>query len=338
MKRRAFFTVTLILALVILCALGTEAAAQKLQKTSLILNWKIAGDHSPYYIALKKGWFAEEGLEVDVMLGQGSNFSVQTVDTGKAVFGIADAPVAITGRAKGAKVKIIGIIFDKHPNCMYWWKESGIKGPKDLVGRKVGVPAADGHKVMFPAFAKVIGIDPAKVEFVNIEPAAKAAILATKKVDVVFELLTGKPFIEKVIPPEKLGYAIWADYGFNAYAHSYITSDSTAEKNPELVKKFLKVSYRAWEYTLKNPEEAIKILAEYHPINQEDYLANLKLVREFFKTDRYKKYGIGYIDTARMEDTIDTVDKVMGVKVTYKHEDAYSSAFLPKPPYKLPEF
>ena len=121
-------------------------------------------------------WFAEEGIDLEVILGQGSNFSVQSVDTGKAVFGIADAPVAITARAKGAKVKIIGIIFDKHPNCMYYWKDSGIKEPKDLVGKKVGVPAADGHKIMFPAFAKIIGIDPSKVEFINIEPAAKPAV------------------------------------------------------------------------------------------------------------------------------------------------------------------
>ncbi len=338
MMRKMFCLVVLVAIFGAFVLSGTEAAEKKLQKTSLILNWRVMGDHSPYYVAMKKGWFAEEGLDLEVILGQGSNFSVQSVDTGKAVFGIADAPVAITARAKGAKVKVIGIIFDKHPNCMYYWKDSGIKEPKDLVGKKVGVPAADGHKVMFPAFAKIIGIDPSKVEFINIEPAAKPAFLATKRADVVFDLYTGKAFFEKMIPPEKLGYNLWADYGFNAYAHAYITSDQTAEKNPELVKAFLKASYRAWEYTLKNPEEAIKILSEYQPINLEDYLGNLKLVREFFKTDRYRTQGIGYIDARRMEDTIDTVDKIMGVKVTFKHEDAYSSAFLPKPPYKLPDF
>jgi NitT/TauT family transport system substrate-binding protein len=331
----------LVLAIMALCAFslpGAGAAEKKLQKTSLILNWKVMGDHAPYYVAMKKGWFAEEGLDLEVILGQGSAFSMQSVDQGKAVFGICDAPVVIMGRTKGAQVKIIGIIFDKHPNCMYYWKDSGIKGPKDLVGKKVGVPAADGHKVMFPAFAKIVGIDPSTVEFINIEPAAKPSVLATKMADVVFDLYTGKPFFEKVIPPEKLGYNIWADYGFNAYAHTYITSDATAEKKPEIVRAFLKASYRGWEFTLKNPEEAIKILSEYHPINQEDYLGNLKLVREFFKTERFKTSGIGYIDSARMEDTIETVDKTMGVKVNFKHSDAYTGTFLPKPPFKLPEF
>ena len=338
MVKRTSYLFLLLAVFACLAVPAPEAQDKKLQKVSLILNWKVMGDHSPYYVAMKKGWFAEEGIDLEVILGQGSNFSVQSVDTGKAVFGIADAPVAITARAKGAKVKVIGIIFDKHPNCMYYWKDSGIKEPKDLVGKKVGVPAADGHKVMFPAFAKIIGIDPSKVEFINIEPAAKPAVLATKRADVVFDLYTGKGFFEKMIPPEKLGYNLWADYGFNAYAHAYITSDETAEKKPDLVKAFLKASYRGWEHTLKNPEEAIKILGESHPINLDDYLANLKLVREFFKTDRYRNQGIGYIDKARMESTIDTVDKIMGVKVTFKHEEAYTGAFLPSPPFKLPNF
>ena len=196
------------------------AGESEVQKVNFQLNWKITGDHAPYYVAQEKGWFAEEGLDVNIIIGQGSGYTVQAVDSGKAELGISDAPVPIKGRAQGAKVKIVGIIFDKHPNCMYFWKDSGITKPQDIVGKTVAVPAADGHKVMRPAFARLIGVDPDSVSFVNIEPAAKVAALASRNADVVFELYTGKPFMEKAIPPEKLGYFIWADYGFNAYAHS----------------------------------------------------------------------------------------------------------------------
>jgi len=100
MMRKIFGVFVLMAVILAMAAPGTEAAEKKLQKTSLILNWKDMGDHSPYYVAMKKGWFAEEGIDLEVILGQGSNFSVQSVDTGKAIFGIADAPVAITARAK----------------------------------------------------------------------------------------------------------------------------------------------------------------------------------------------------------------------------------------------
>ena len=152
----------------------------------------------------KFGWFAEEGLDVNIIVGQGSGYSVQAVDSGKADIAISDAPVPITSRQQGANVKIIGIIFDKHPNCSYFWKDSGIKVPQDLAGKTVAVPATDGHKVMWPAFAKQIGVDPNSVKFVNIDPAAKVSALASRKADVVFELFTGKPFMEKAIPADEM--------------------------------------------------------------------------------------------------------------------------------------
>jgi NitT/TauT family transport system substrate-binding protein len=312
---------------------GGQAA--DLTKVDFQLNWKITGDHAPYYVALKKGWFQEEGLDVNIILGQGSGYTVKVLEAKKADIGIADAPVPIKGIAQGAKIKIVGIIFDKHPNSMFFWKDSGFTQPQDIVGKTVAVPAADGHKVMWPAFAKQIGVDQDSVRFINIEPAAKVAALATKKADVVFELYTGKPFMEKAIPADQLGNFLWSDYGFNAYAHSFVTRNDIIESNPEMVRKFLKAAYRGWDFTLKNPEEAIAILSEYHPINQTDYVANLKVVMAFFKTDRYRKYGIGYIDPGKMADTINLVDKYLGVKVNFKPEDAYTSEFLPDPPYKL---
>jgi NitT/TauT family transport system substrate-binding protein len=257
------------------------------------------------------------------------------LDAKKAHIGIADAPVPIKGIAQGAQIKIVGIIFDKHPNSMFFWKDSGIKKPQDIVGKTVAVPAADGHKVMWPAFAKQIGVDPDSVRFINIEPAAKVVSLATKKADVVFELYTGKPFMEKAIPADQLGNFLWSDYGFNAYAHSLVVRNDVIENNPEMVRKFLKAAYRGWDFTVKNPEEAIAILSEYHPINLTDFVANLKLMLVFFKTDRYRQHGIGYIDPAKMADTINIVDKYLGVKVNFKPEDAYTSEFLPDPPFLL---
>jgi NitT/TauT family transport system substrate-binding protein len=309
--------------------------AEALTKVNFQLNWKITADHAAYYVALKNGWFEEEGLDVNIIIGQGSGYTVQVLDSGKAEIGISDAPVPIKGIAQGAEIKIVGIIFDKHPNCMYFWKDSGITKPQDIVGKTVAVPAADGHYVMWPAFAKQIGVDADSVKFVNIEPAAKVAALATKKADVVFELYTGKPFMEKAIPPEELGTILWSDHGFNAYAHSLVARNDVIESNPEMVKGFLKAAYRGWDFVLKNPEEAIQILSEYHPINQTDYLANLMLVMEFFKTDRYKNNGIGYIDPDRLKNTIELVEKYIGVEINFEPEDAYTSDFFPDPPYKF---
>ncbi len=308
---------------------GGKAHGGEPEKVKLQLNWRIAGDHAPYYVATKKGWFAEEGLEVEIVIGQGSGYSVQVIDSGNADIAISDAPVPIKMRNDGAKVKIIGIIFDKHPNCMFFWNDSGINKTQDIVGKTVAVPATDGHKLMWPTFAKRIGVDPASVKFINIDAAAKVSSLASKRADVVFELFTMEPVMRKAISEGQLGHILWADYGFNPYAHSLITHDDIIKKRPEMLRKFLKATYRAWQYALENPEDAINILAEYQPINKDDLLANLNTEKEFFRTERYKNFGIGYIDPDRMRETYNTLENPK-----FPVEDCYDPSFLPNPPYK----
>lgn len=338
MKSKLIALAALLLVLVAFSLSAEGNGEKEVEKVSLILNWRPVGDHAPYFVALKKGWYAEEALEVDIQVGKGSGFAVQTVDTGKADFGIADTAVSVTGRAKGASIKVVSALFAKSPNCIHVWKDSGIAHPKDLEGRTVGTPASDTQKVMFPAFAAIVGIDPDKVKFVNIDPAAKTAALATRKVDAIFDLYTGRPLHEQAIPADQLVSLLWADYGFQAYSNSIMTTDKMAEENPDLVKRFVRASLRGWEWTLQNPEEAISILAEYHTINEEVLLGNLKYVMEFFRSDDYEKNGLGHIDPEAMAATVNLVGTYMGVDVNFTVDEMYSNDFLPKPKVKLPDF
>jgi NitT/TauT family transport system substrate-binding protein len=309
---------------------GSKSAGP--EKVEFLLNWKITADHSPYYIALEKGWYKEAGLDVNIIVGQGSGYSVQVIDAGKADIAISDAPVPVTMRQDGAKVKLIGIIYDKHPNCSWFRKSSGIKTPKDLAGKTAAIPPTDGHKVMWPAFAKLAGISADSIKFINIDAAAKVPSLANKNCDVTFELFISEPFFKTALGDD-LGYFLWSDYGFDAYAHSYITGDDTIKNKPEMLRKMLNVNYRAWQYALNNPKEAIEILAKYHPINKDEYVASLNVIMEFFKTDRYKNIGIGYIDPARIKTTYDLVNEYQK-PLSFPVTDVYDSSFLPSPMYK----
>lgn len=338
MKTKLIALAALLLVLFSVSLSAEGNGEQEIEKVSLILNWRPVGDHAPYFVALKKGWYAEEALEVDIQVGKGSGFAVQSVDTGKADFGIADTAVSVTGRAKGASVRVVSALFAKSPNCVHVWKDSGITHPRDLVGKTVGVPAADTQKVMFPAFAAIIGIDPDQVKFVNIDPAAKTAALATRKVDAIFDLYTGRPLHEQAIPADQLVSLLWADYGFQAYSNSIITTDKMIEENPDLIKRFIRASLRGWEWTLQNPEEAIKILGEYHTINQTVLLENLRYVMDFFHSDDYEKNGLGHIDPEAMAATVGLVANYMGVDVTFSVDEMYTNDFLPKPKIELPDF
>ena len=146
---------------VLLLAAGSPAVAA--DKVSLNLNWFYVGDHSPYFVALDKGWYKEEGLEVNIIPGKGSGDVVKKVDVGSVDIGIVDTGVLIVARAQGAKVKVVCMLFDKSPYCMWMWKDSGINSPKDLVGKKIAAPPGDAQRTIFPALAQANGFDADKI-------------------------------------------------------------------------------------------------------------------------------------------------------------------------------
>src|SRR5215208_3403386 len=176
-------TRTLSLALAALLAAGGSASAQ--EKFTFALNWFAVGDHAAYWVALDKGYYKAKGLDVELQNSKGSGDSIAKVDTGRADVGLADSAVVIASVGRGTKIKVVGMVFDKSPLNIWSRREAPITQPKQLEGKTIGAPPGDGQRQVFPAFAKLHGIDPSKVTWVNIEPAAKVAAIAEKRVDSV---------------------------------------------------------------------------------------------------------------------------------------------------------
>ncbi len=310
--------------------------AQAMDKVSLNLNWFYVGDHSPYFVALEKGWYKEEGLEPTILTGKGSGDVVKRVDIGSADIGIVDTGVLIVARAQGAKVKIVSMLFDKSPYCMWMWKDSGINSPKDLVGKKIGAPPGDAQRTIFPALAQANGFDPDKVTFVNIAAEAKFSALAAKQMDVIFDYYSGAPFFHKAMGEENVKYMMFADYGVDVYSNALVASEKYIKENPGIIKRFVKASLRGWEFALKNPEEAIEIMAKHRPeIDKPVLLANLKLIIDLFRTNRYKQNGIGWVDDKKMSDSIKIISQYRDLKVDMKTKDVYTNEFLTKIPLPI---
>ena len=131
-------------------ALGAAPAVAQ-QKLDFILNWVPGGDHAPYYYANKMGWYATEGSELNLEPGKGSALAVQKVGAGANPIGLADMGTALVGKSKGADVVGVFNVYANSPQGLYWLKSSGIKGIKDFPGKKIGNPAADAARAMWPA-------------------------------------------------------------------------------------------------------------------------------------------------------------------------------------------
>src|SRR5229473_1874235 len=158
--RRVSLSIALLVAVVLVAlALGTPSAQPAPQKVVFALNWFPVGDHAAYWVALEKGYYRQRGLDVDMQNSKGSGDSIAKVDTGRADVGLADSAVVIASSARGTKVKVVGMVFDKSPLNVWSRKDAPITKPKDLEGKTVGAPPGDGQRQMFPAFARLNGIE-----------------------------------------------------------------------------------------------------------------------------------------------------------------------------------
>jgi len=329
--RRVALSIGLLMAAAVVLGLGTLSAQPAPQKVVFALNWFPVGDHAAYWVALEKGYYRQRGLDVDMQNSKGSGDSIAKVDTGRADVGLADSAVVIASSARGTKVKVVGMVFDKSPLNIWSRKDAPITKPKDLEGKTVAAPPGDGQRQMFPAFARLNGIDPAKVTWVNVEPAAKVPALAEKRVDAVADYTTGLPFYEKAMGKGNAVMLPWADHGLDMYSMSIIASEKTMKERAPMLRAFLEASYLGWRDVMSDPKSALEIFKKRVPeIDLSIIEPNMMMGLELMKTDRYAKNGIGWMEEKKMCDSVDLVNTYMGVPTKVECKAVYTNEFLTK--------
>ncbi|HYR70204.1 MAG TPA: ABC transporter substrate-binding protein [Candidatus Acidoferrum sp.] len=331
MRRISILVGLMIIGLVVALGSGVPSAQPPPQKIVFALNWFPVGDHAAYWVALEKGYYRQRGLDVDMQNSKGSGDSIAKVDTGRADIGLADSAVVIAASARGAKVKVVGMVFDKSPLNIWSHKAAPITKPKDLEGKSVAAPPGDGQRQMFPAFARLHGIDQSKVTWVNVEPAAKVPALAEKRVDAVADYTTGLPFYEKAMGKGNAVMLPWADHGFDMYSMSIIASEKTMKERGPVLKAFLEASYLGWRDVMSDPKSALEIFKKRVPeIDVSIIEPNMMMGLELMKTDRYAKNGIGWMEEKKMCDSVDLVNTYMGVPTKVECKAVYTNEFLTK--------
>jgi len=317
-------------AIAVLSAL--PATAQ--DKMTLQLNWFHLADHSPIYLAMKKGYYKEENIELTVLRGSGSADSAKKIDLGQADVGISDAPTVLTAISKGANLKMVAVVYDKAGNNVFFKKSANIRTPKDLAGKKIAVPPADSHRVLWPAFAATQGIDPNSVTMVNVKPEGKQAIVAAGEVDASFDLYTSYAIWEKVLGKGEVGHLLWADYGLPIYGHTYFVNNDLVKKNPKLIERFLRATHKGWRDAKANPAASIDAMVEQVPgLDRATLLATMPAILDLCVTERSSKHGLGWIEPELMQKTIDITfatakpDKPMVLADVFTND--YSSRIKP---------
>ena len=310
---------------------GSAAAQAAPEKFNFALNWFAVGDHAAYWVALDKGYFAQRGLDVTLENSKGSGDSIAKVDSNRADAGLADTAVVIASLARTAKIKIVGMVFDKTPLNVFSSKDKPVNKPKDLEGKTIAAPPGDSQRQVWPAFVKANQIDDSKVTWVNVEPAAKIAALAEKRVDAVADYTTGLPYYEKPMGAGNVVMMPWADFGLDMYSMSIMASEKTMAEKPKQLRAFLEAAYMGWRDVMTDPKEALAIFKKRVPeIDVAIIEANMKLGLDLMRTPRYVANGIGWIEQQKMCASVELVNTYMGLPRKVECSAVFSGEFLTK--------
>ncbi len=333
MKKNLYLTLGVFLLSLSLVICPVEGA----EKVTLKLNWVPGGDHCFYFAAKEKGFYQEKGLDVQIERGQGSGDTVKRVELNTVDVGLADTGTLAVARSKEAKVKVIGMIYSQSPNGIKTWKGSGVTKPKDLEGRKVGVPPGDAQRVLWPALVAANGIDINKVSLINIQPSAKAQSLTAKQVDAVFDWIVGnQAYWEAGLDKDKLVLIPWAKWGVNPYGNALMASEKTIKERPDMLRKFMDATMQGWRWSIENPEKANEIFIQAIP--EVPLLAALGRftndIRDLVDVPMNQKYRLGWVDKGRMEETVRVLNKYFQVDRPVTAQEMYTVEFLPD--YKMP--
>jgi NitT/TauT family transport system substrate-binding protein len=293
-----------------LLAAVTGASAQSSIK--MVTDWSFEGHHSPYVLAADSGIFARNGLTVTVDRGFGSGDSVTKVAAGTYDVGIADLGAVIAFNARQGSIRLISIyqIYDLAPLAIMALTESGIRNPADLHGKKLGAPLGDSSRVMFPVFARANNLDASSIEWTDVTPPLRAALLLQKKVDAITAQYSDViSFRSLGVKDAGLVVLRYSDLGVRLYGHAIITTPRYAASHKHELNQFLRSVAQAWTATIKDPKTSVAAIKKRNGlIDEQVELDRLALMlREAIGTEAVVKSGFSSVDPSRLKFTVETV-------------------------------
>ena len=300
------------------------------------LDWKFEGPAAGFLLALDKGYFKAEGLDVTIDSGNGSVEAIPRVATGAYQMGFGDinSVIKFLDEDPSQKVKAVMMVYEKPVFAVVGRKSLGVtEDPKSLEGKKLGAPPPDGAFAQWPAFKQVAGIDDSGITIESIGFPVREPMLAKGDVDAVFGFAFSVILNLKAqgIAADDIATILMADNGLNLYGNSVLVNTDFAAENPEAVKGFLKALAKGFADAVANPEEGVAaVLKRNETLNPEIEKERLDMANAMnIKTPYVVENGFGGVDMERLSASIETLKVSMGLKGNVTAEQVFDASFLP---------
>ncbi len=272
--------------------------SQALEKVSIQFKWFHQFQFAGYYAAKEKGFYAEEGLDVELLEHNLDIDPIKEVVRGRVEYGIADSGLLIS-RLQGKPVVLMAQIFQHSPVVFVTLKKSGLRSLLSLNGKTIMTfKQGHGDAALRAAVMKILGSQD-KVQWE--EHTYNNQDLIDGKVDAMLVYSTNEPywFHEQ---GEEINIIDPRNFGIDLYGDNLFTSLHEAKNHPERVDKLLRATLKGWTYALEHPNEIIDIILEKYN-TQKKTRAHLEFeARQTAELIDTKSFKIGHYEPFRFDE------------------------------------
>ncbi|MBV1789803.1 diguanylate cyclase [Marinobacterium sp. D7] len=245
-----------------------RSADRTLETVRLQLKWFHAFQFAGYYMAKEKGFYADVGLNVEIIERDPKRNNIQQVIDGEADYGVADSALLLY-RADGKPVRVMAPIFQHSPLVLIARGASDIVDLGELRGKRVSYQKGLDDTPLL-AMLQEAGIGAEDIEYVPLDFSGQAFI--DGKVDAMSAYLSDQPFRMRELG---IDFTILNphNYGIDFYGDILFATDKTLDESPERSERFMQASIKGWQYALEHPNETIgTLIANYHPQSSREHL------------------------------------------------------------------
>lgn len=266
--------ILLIVGIVILTAGGVlwfqlspeqEGGGSALENVRISLKWLHQTQFAGVYVAKEKGFYEDEGLDVEIKEWDFAGTQEKDLAEGKEDFALMNPIEVLKAVDKGLDFRAVAIIYQDASWALVALKESGITTPADFRGKVLGLKGGtDDGKIIYPALLKTFGIDPSEVTIkpIGFETGPEVQDVVEKRADVINVYRTDQVYLfdkrgleYNLILPERFGFEMNGDV--------LVTTQRLIDENPKLVRKFVQATIEGWRHAIANVEEAVDITMPY---------------------------------------------------------------------------
>ena len=317
--------------------LAAPAFAQaKLEKFPFRLNWTLYGEHAAFFVARDKGFYAQEGLEVEIQEGSGSTTVAQLVANATGLVALA---TMMRGVSNGMPIRAVGVTLQQSPMA-FIYRADAARPTKisEIKGSRIAITAGDASLAIFTAFMGKLGMKLEDVQMITVSnPAAKEQAVLAKQADALLGYFMDQGPRMQLQTGVKMGWTRLYDMaGVTTLSSAIIANNDWMKdaKNQDLLRRFLRASQRAWQYSFDHRAEAADIFRKSAPaFTQEIALLEVDGTMTIIRTERTKGKPIAWSDAGDWKDSQDLLEKFAKLKPQPDVSVYYTNNYLSEAPY-----